>query len=77
MSWVIRRGVAGNVFGGGAADELPERGALGQRAKKAVDDGLVDLVTGFRTERIDTEDGELVLAAEDGRRLAPARHIRY
>lgn len=75
VSWVIRRGVAGNVFGGGAADELPERGALGQRAKKAVDDGLVDLVTGFRTERIDTEDGELVLAAEDGRRLAPAAKV--
>lgn len=75
VSWVLRRGVAGNVFGGGAADELPERGALGQRAKKAVDDGLVDLVTGFRTERVDVEDGRSVLVAEDGRRLAPASKV--
>lgn len=75
VSWVLRRGAAGNVFGGGAADELPERGALGQRAKKAVEDGLVDLITGFRTERVDIEDGMAVLAAEDGRRLAPAARV--
>ena len=75
ISWVLRRGVAGNVFGGGAADELPERGALGQRAKKAVDDRLVDLITGFRTESIDVRDGRSVLVAEDGRRLAPASKV--
>lgn len=75
VSWVLRRGVAGNVFGGGSADELPERGALGQRAKKAVEDGLVDLITGFRTERVDIEDGRVVLAAEDGRRLPSAARV--
>jgi hypothetical protein len=70
---VLRRGVAGNAFGGGAADELPERGALGIRARQAVEDGLAGLVTGFRTERI-TRDaaGRAVLRAEDGRELAPA-----
>jgi len=52
ITWVLRRGTVGNTFGGGSADELPERGALGQRAKKAVEDGLVDLVTGFRTEQV-------------------------
>lgn len=72
VTWVLRRGAIGSVFGGGAADELPERGALGQRAKKAVDEGLVDLVTGFRTERIDSDSGQAVLIAEDGRTLAPA-----
>ncbi|MGI6877898.1 NAD(P)-binding domain-containing protein [Microbacterium sp. gxy059] len=72
VTWVLRRGVVGNAFGGGDADELPERGALGQRAKKAVEDGLVDLVTGFRTERVEVEDGRAVLVAEDGRRLAAA-----
>src|SRR5699024_1665700 len=36
VTWALRRGAVGNAFGGGDADELPERGALGQRAKKAV-----------------------------------------
>jgi len=75
VSWVLRRGQVGNAFGGGAADELPERGALGRRAKQAVADGLVELVTSFRTERIDTESGRAVLVAEDGRLLAPADRV--
>src|SRR5690625_596840 len=54
---------------------ISERGALGLRAKQAVADGLVDLVTGFRTERIDTESGRAVLVAEDGRLLAPADRV--
>ena len=54
---MLRRGVTDATFGGGTADELPERGALGLRAKQAVTDGLVGLVTGFRTERIRLEAG--------------------
>ncbi len=75
VTWALRRRAVGNAFGGGDADELPERGALGQRAKKAVEDGLVDLVTGFRTEQVLVEDGRAVLVAEDGRRLAPADRV--
>ena len=73
VTWVLRRGITGGTFGGGAADELPERGALGVRARQAVEDGLAGLVTGFRTERI-RRDGtdRAVLVAEDGRELAPA-----
>ena len=33
ITWAIRRPVNAGTFGGGAADQLPERGALGQRAK--------------------------------------------
>ncbi|MFW6598360.1 NAD(P)-binding domain-containing protein [Microlunatus sp. Y2014] len=72
VTWALRRGAVGNAFGGGAADELPERGALGQRAKKAVEDGLV---TGFRTEQVLVDDGRVVLVAEDGRELAPADRV--
>ncbi|WP_423817704.1 NAD(P)-binding domain-containing protein [Ruania albidiflava] len=75
VSWALRRGQVGNAFGGGGADELPERGALGLRAKQAVADGLVDLVTGFRTERIESESGRAVLVAEDGRCLTPADRV--
>jgi thioredoxin reductase len=76
VTWVLRRGVTGATFGGGDADELPERGALGTRAKRAVADGTVALVTGFRTERIRRDSsGRAVLVAEDGRELAPADSV--
>lgn len=75
ITWVLRRGAVGNTFGGGSADELPERGALGQRAKRAVEGGLVDLVTGFRTEQVMSNGGQAVLMAEDGRRLEPAARV--
>jgi hypothetical protein len=68
--WILRRGISGSTFGGGEADELPARGALGLAAKAAVDDGHADAVTGFRTDAIERdEDGRPVLVAEDGRRL--------
>ncbi|KAA0089905.1 flavoprotein (plasmid) [Mycolicibacterium sp. P1-18] len=75
VTWVLRRGVSEDTFGGGAADELPQRGALGVRSKEAVEAGRVSLSTGFRTERVDLVDGRAVLTAEDGRSLAPADHV--
>lgn len=75
VTWAIRRATAGNTFGGGDADELPARGALGIKAKEHVDAGLVSLVTGFRVERV-TRDGERpVLVAEDGRTLTADRVV--
>ncbi|MFE6506923.1 NAD(P)-binding domain-containing protein [Nocardioides sp. NPDC057767] len=67
VTWAIRRAVSTNTFGGGEADELPERGALGVRAKKAVQDGTVELVTGFRTEQITGRVDGAAVTAEDGR----------
>lgn len=75
VTWALRRATAGNTFGGGDADELPARGALGIRAKEYVDAGLVSLVTGFRVERV-THDGERpTLVAEDGRTLTADRVV--
>ncbi|MGW4083514.1 NAD(P)-binding domain-containing protein [Streptomyces sp. NPDC004822] len=74
--WVLRRGISGSTFGGGTADQLPARGALGLAAKAAVDAGHADAVTGFRTEAIERAgDGRLVLVAEDGRRLEPVDEV--
>ncbi|AGK75460.1 Secreted protein [Streptomyces microflavus DSM 40593] len=68
--WVLRRGISGSTFGGGDADQLPARGALGLAAKAAVDEGYADAVTGFRTEAVERDaDGRLILVGEDGRRL--------
>ncbi|MEU2250687.1 FAD-dependent oxidoreductase [Streptomyces sp. NPDC019224] len=74
--WILRRGISGSTFGGGSADQLPARGALGLAAKAAVDDGHADAVTGFRTEVIEpTDDDRLVLVGEDGRRLDPVDEV--
>jgi thioredoxin reductase len=73
--WILRRGISGSTFGGGTADQLPARGALGLAAKAAVDDGHADAVTGFRTEAIERDGEQLVLMAEDGRRLEPVDEV--
>ncbi len=67
VTWMLRRGSAANVFGSGAGDELPERAALGSRARKVIDDGVVDLVTGFRVAEFRQEAEGLTVIAEDGR----------
>jgi len=70
VTWVLRRGRVGNVFGGGQADALAARGALGRRARAAVEDGHVDVVTGFRTAAVQVKDDDTVaLVSEDGRRV--------
>jgi thioredoxin reductase len=71
ITWVLRRGSADSAFGGGDADQLPARGALGTTARRHVESGVVDLVTGFRTSRFDGA----VLVSEDGRDLAPADRV--
>lgn len=72
VTWAIRRVVSDATFGGGAADQLPERGALGQRARRAVESGVVELVTGFRTAEIRRAGDTAVLVGEDGRELPAA-----
>ncbi|MGW6538518.1 FAD-dependent oxidoreductase [Streptomyces sp. NPDC055011] len=75
-TWILRRGISGSTFGGGAADRLPARGALGLAAKAAVDAGHADAVTGFRTDAVERDaEGRLVLVAEDGRRSDPVDEL--
>jgi thioredoxin reductase len=75
ITWAIRRGVQATTFGGGAADQLPRRCALGQRARRAVERGTVDLVTGFRTAAIRRKGDRVVLLGEDGRSLPAADSV--
>ncbi|WP_329791175.1 FAD-dependent oxidoreductase [Lentzea sp. DG1S-22] len=68
--WLLRRGAVGTVFGGGEADQLPARGALGLRAEEAAEAGHVETVTGFRTSAVRRcEDGSLALESFDGHRV--------
>ncbi|GLZ32221.1 flavoprotein [Lentzea sp. NBRC 105346] len=74
--WLLRRGAVGNVFGGGEADQLPARGALGLRAKRAAEAGHIETVTGFRTASVGQgADGRLVLESFDGHRLEPVDEV--
>ncbi|WP_028647107.1 FAD-dependent oxidoreductase [Nocardiopsis sp. CNT312] len=69
--WVLRREEVGDTFGGGASDQLVERGALGLRARAAVEAGYIRVVTGFRTAEVRPWAGRLVLVDGNGRPLEP------
>ena len=72
VTWALRRRAVGDTLGGPADSVLPQRDALCTRVGAAVDEGLVTLVTGFRTERVDVDGTQVVLVAEDGRALPAA-----
>jgi thioredoxin reductase len=75
VTWIIRRTDVGQMFGGKANDQLPERGRLGADAQNAVDQGPVDLVTGFRIDRIVTEADGVMVVATDERVVGPFDRI--
>lgn len=75
VTWLLRRGSAANVLGGGAGDELPERAALGSRVSKVIHDGVVEVVTGFRVAEFRQDGSGLVIVAEDGREMAEIAHV--
>lgn len=75
VTWLLRRGSTANVFGGGSGDELPERAALGSRARKVIDEGVVELVTGFRVAEFRDGGDGMTIVAEDGREVAAVGRV--
>ena len=80
VTWLLRRGSVANVLGGGSGDELPERAALGARARKVIESGVVEVVTGFRVAEIGRDsateqNGWLTITSEDGRAIAGISHL--
>ncbi|WP_116995846.1 FAD-dependent oxidoreductase [Desertimonas flava] len=75
VTWIVRRSDPGQMFGGKANDQLPERGRLGADAQHVVDNGVVQLVTGFRTDRITHGPDGATLVAVDGREAGPFDRI--
>jgi thioredoxin reductase len=59
--WVMRRENLDTVWGGGAADQLEARGALGQRAKRAYESGRLHVLTPFRIRSIDESGSSLIV----------------
>ena len=68
VTWAVRRSEAGQMFGGGAEDQLSARGELGARVRSLVSRGGLTMLTGFRVERIDRASA-LEVVADDGRRI--------
>jgi hypothetical protein len=73
--WATRGGSIDRAVGGGDADTLPGRGALGTGIKLLVDSGRVELVTGFPVDRIDVIDGQAELTSVHGRTLRADRIV--
>lgn len=66
ITWAMRRAAPGQMFGGGASDQLPARGSLGARGRALIESGRVELVSGFATARVLSQPQGVVLS--DGQR---------
>ncbi|MEV4001797.1 FAD-dependent oxidoreductase [Actinomadura sp. NPDC049753] len=79
ITWAVRGASVARLYGGGDADGLPARGALGTRLKAAVDKGEIDLVRSFtvtglavRDDRASTGSVQITGQTPDGSRVLPA-----
>ncbi len=59
--WASRTGDLMRVFGGGAADQLPERGALGTHLKDLVTTGRVTVLAPFAVDTIENPPDDTLL----------------
>ncbi|MBN6054826.1 FAD-dependent oxidoreductase [Nonomuraea sp. RK-328] len=65
ITWAIRAGNAARAFGGGEADALPARGALGTRLHAHVESGRIRLVTGFFTHAVERDGDQVRVISRD------------
>ena len=67
--WIMRKRRIEDAFGGEGADGLPERGALGSRARALVQSGAVDVLSPFGIAEIRRGEAAAlrVLGEQDGR----------
>ncbi|RFS81960.1 FAD-dependent oxidoreductase [Actinomadura spongiicola] len=74
ITWAVRGSSVARLYGGGDADGLPARGALGTRLKNAVENNEIDLIRGFTITRFTTGDGAVQVTGttEDGDRVITA-----
>jgi hypothetical protein len=63
--WAARNPDLRRAFGGGAADQLPERGALGLRVRALVEEGLIAVLKPFAITAIADMDNGLRVSGQD------------
>lgn len=64
--WAVRGRSLQRVFGGGDADQLPARGALGMRLKALRDSGRLELHTGFKVRELRETEGAIAVIGDTG-----------
>ncbi|HEX6721675.1 MAG TPA: flavoprotein, partial [Burkholderiaceae bacterium] len=67
LVWSVRTPVLTRVFGGGDADALPARGALGASLRRLRDSGALEFNAGLRINEIVRHGGKLAVAGVDGK----------
>lgn len=67
LAWAVRSPALQRVFGGGDADALPARGALGASLRRLRDDGALEFSAGLRVTRIERTGSQLRLTGLDAR----------
>jgi thioredoxin reductase len=72
--WAIRRPTLGHLLGGPRSDQLEERGKLGSRVRRLLDEGRVELMTSFRVDRV-TMTAAGIVASSGTRSTAPVDEI--
>lgn len=75
ITWLLRRGSTAKLFGGGDGDELAERAVLGTRARKVIETGVVEVITGFRVAEIRDDAAGLTILSEAGGEIAGVDHV--
>jgi NADPH-dependent 2,4-dienoyl-CoA reductase/sulfur reductase-like enzyme len=68
LLWAARSADLTRAYGGGAADQLPERGALGQQLRHLVESGAVELLAPFSVDEVSRgRDDSLRIMSLEGR----------
>lgn len=75
ISWIIRKQHVAETFGGESNDELRARGELGTKAHQLVDNGLVNVLTGFYVEDITENNGHFKINSTNGEILSKVDEI--
>ena len=75
VTWAIRATSPARTFGGGSADALPARGALGTVLREHVEAGRVELITGFSVAALTPQPGGGVEVSDGTRAVVVDRIV--
>lgn len=65
ITWIVRKASPEQALGGGDADQLPERGALGTQVKSLLEQGMIDIQTSTFIQSLNRlDDQQVMLGAE-------------
>ncbi|WP_432840420.1 NAD(P)-binding domain-containing protein [Dactylosporangium sp. CA-092794] len=73
--WAIRPAGPARTYGGGTADALPARGAIGTRLREHVEAGTIELVTSFSIQALTATDDDRVTVSDGTRGITADRIV--